>query len=387
MEEIDQDPLKQPVFIVSAPRTGSTLLYELLTQATGLWSLGMESHGVIEGIPKLHPAHRRYRSHRLTEFDADPKTVNILRCAFLSQIKDQSGIRYLSLNKSKRPQKLRILEKTPENALRIRFLRVAFPDAFFIYLIREARQTVSSMVEVWEHGGFVNIPNLPGWESGGWSLLLPESWQQYRNRSLDEIAAFQWASSNQSIIDDLASVPREPWLPVDYHTLIARPERVLQKICEFIGALFNETLASSWQQSLKPSGTTIHYPSPTRWKYNSNFNEAVLDPYRRVIQRVDELRRDMTTTIQTKRRPAPVRFSCFLDELCYLSVQEPILSQAMGDAQPLEVDPSFVLQLGVTIPLRYVGRARFRERFLSNYPIAWIEDAAIGTLRPFWVRH
>jgi hypothetical protein len=52
----------------------------------------------------------------------------------------------------------------------------------------------------------------------------------------------------------------------------------------------------------------------------------------------------------------------------------------------LIVHPSFEFQLGVTIPLTLVRRTRFRERFLADMPIAWIEDPATGALRPFWVR-
>ena len=38
--------LKEPVIIVSAPRAGSTLLFERLMSVDGLWSIGGESHGI-----------------------------------------------------------------------------------------------------------------------------------------------------------------------------------------------------------------------------------------------------------------------------------------------------------------------------------------------------
>jgi hypothetical protein len=93
----------------------------------------------------------------------------------------------------------------------------------------------------------------------------------------------------------------------------------------------------------------------------------------------------MTTAIQHKQR-VPVRFRCFLDEVMGPSADLlPCSSEETG--RTLIVDPSFQFQLGVTIPLSLVRRARFRERFLSDYPLAWIEDPATHALRPFWIRH
>ena len=45
----------RPIFIVSTPRSGSTLLYETLERAPELFSIGDESHGLIEGVPGLSP--------------------------------------------------------------------------------------------------------------------------------------------------------------------------------------------------------------------------------------------------------------------------------------------------------------------------------------------
>jgi Sulfotransferase family len=386
LEEIMEDPLVRPVFIVSSPRAGSTLLFELLAKATGLWSIGRESHGVIEGVPKLHPAYYGYWSHRLTEAVADPETIHTLRCAFVAELRDYQGRRYLALQESERPPWIRMLEKTPENALRIPFLTAAFPDALFVYLVRDANQNVSSIIEAWQHEGFVNIPVLPEWGSGDWHLLLPPGWQQYRDRSLAEIAAFQWAAANQAILDDLAALPRDRWLLLDYQTLTTNPEVVLRRLCTFLEVPFDQNLADIVHRPLPLSGTTIRYPSPTRWRYNPDFREAALDPFDKVVQRVTEMRCEMATSMQSERR-IPVRFRCFLDELAEPRSENLASPPIANKGQALRVDPSFQFQLGVTIPLPLVRRTRFRERFLADYPIAWVEDSATDSLQPFWVRH
>ena len=58
------DPDRQP-----SPR--STLLYETMEQAPGLYSIGAESHMIIETLPGFHPADREWHSNRLTAEDAN----------------------------------------------------------------------------------------------------------------------------------------------------------------------------------------------------------------------------------------------------------------------------------------------------------------------------
>ncbi len=44
------DIFDRPIFIVSPPRSGSTLLFETLSQAPGVYTIGDESHVLIESI-------------------------------------------------------------------------------------------------------------------------------------------------------------------------------------------------------------------------------------------------------------------------------------------------------------------------------------------------
>ena len=47
--------LQQPLFIVAAPRSGSTLLFETLAVTPQLHTLGGEAHWLVELIPQLKP--------------------------------------------------------------------------------------------------------------------------------------------------------------------------------------------------------------------------------------------------------------------------------------------------------------------------------------------
>jgi hypothetical protein len=80
----------RPIFILSAPRAGSTLLFETLSQFPDPWTIGRESHDIMEGIPELHPAFRNYISNRLTAADALPHVSLALRDGFVRQLRDRS---------------------------------------------------------------------------------------------------------------------------------------------------------------------------------------------------------------------------------------------------------------------------------------------------------
>lgn len=286
IEAISRDPLERPIFIVSAPRAGSTLLFECLTAADRIWSIRMESSGVIEGIAALNPAARGFETHRLTGLDASEENREALRYGFIAELCDSDGRRLLDLPSASMPTTVRMLEKTPENALRIPFMLSCFPDASFIYLVRDVHENVSSIIHAWHHNGFVNIPALPGWDRGAWHMLLPSGWRAYNGRRIAHVAAFQWASANSHIIDDLKAVPKERWTAIDYSSLVRRPDETLRDLCTFLGLGFGSRLERLASRPLPLSATTVTRPLTSKWKYNRSFEEADLDEIAPVVDLV-----------------------------------------------------------------------------------------------------
>ena len=187
-----------PVFIVCPPRSGSSLLFETLQRSPSLATIGGESHEVIEGIAALAPANHDWSSNRLDADDATDGVVAHLKERFAIRLRDRDG------HEVHGPW--RLLEKTPKNALRIPFLAAAFPDVKFVYLYRDPRETVSSMLDVWRSERFITYPNLPGWSGPPWSLLLTPGWGELRDRPLAEIVSRQWAASVERLLDDLEAL-------------------------------------------------------------------------------------------------------------------------------------------------------------------------------------
>jgi hypothetical protein len=373
------DVFDRPIFIVSAPRAGSTLLYELLSRSAELWTIDGEGHGVIEGVPGLHVASRGFDSHRLAEADAGRETTAAVRAGFLAELRDAEGRRYLERPEAERPARVRFLEKTPENSLRLPFLMAAFPDARFVFLHRDVRQNVSSIVEGWRHGGFVSIPELPGWEREAWCFLLPPGWRRLNGRSISHVAAFQWAAANDHVLDALDAMPRDRWTSVEYAELCAAPEAVVERLLRALELRTDARLRAAAARPLRESSTTVSPPSPVKWRSNRLFDESSVSRLGPLCGRLRSLAvRPAPSPSRPRLKLATVpRFACFVEDV------PPV---ADAGTRRWIVDPSFHFQLGTTVPLALLRRARCRERFLAEQPLLWVEDPAIETLLPFWVR-
>jgi len=218
---------KAPIFIIAAPRSGSTLLYEALSKHPKLVSIQGESHKIIESIPALSIVAKNFSSNVLGEEDATSSVVRHLHTQFLSACHTHTGD---PINLAKGP--FRFLEKTPKNALRIPFLAKMYPDAKFVYLVREPVANIASIMDAWLSGRFVTYPRLPGWR-GDWSLLLPPQWQSQRDKPLGSVAAFQWSQAHHHVINALNDVPVERVCTLHYQALIDDPNTQCNRIFEF----------------------------------------------------------------------------------------------------------------------------------------------------------
>ncbi|OUS23291.1 hypothetical protein A9Q98_15570 [Thalassotalea sp. 42_200_T64] len=250
----------RPIIILSAPRSGSTLLFETLSKVKGIWTIGDESHAVIEHIPKFSTVFRGFESNALTADDADDENAERLRQRFKSMLINRDGVAYDQDSE----QEVRFLEKTPKNSLRIPFLNKLFPDALFIYLVRDPKANISSIIDAWQSGHFRTYPNLPGF-AGKWSLFLPPNWQQLRGKKLEQIATHQWQVSNATIIKDLTSLAANRWKMINYQQLIDQPEQVVKDICQFAGLDADEQLTDSYKNGLPLSQYTLTTPDKNKW--------------------------------------------------------------------------------------------------------------------------
>ncbi|MGR8934575.1 MAG: sulfotransferase family protein [Gammaproteobacteria bacterium] len=280
---------ERPVFIVAAPRSGSSLLFETLSRAADVWTLGGEGHAEFEGIPELHPINRNWHSNRVTADDATAKVLMRLQNALTRRLRNRDGQKLPSDG-----SRFRLLEKTPKNSLRVPFLAKAFPDARFIYLYREPRGNLSSIIEAWRSRRFITYPTLPGWQGEPWSLLLIPGWRELNGAPLEEIAAAQWQTVNNVLLDDLAALPDDQWCMVDYDQFLAAPQQTAEALARFCGLRWDACL----ETKLPLSRHTLTPPEPDKWRSNAVAIERVLADTATVALRCQTLLRQRTVRIE-----------------------------------------------------------------------------------------
>lgn len=273
--------LDAPVFIIAAPRSGSTLLFETLAAHGAFATLGGEAHWLVESLPELCFGAAGIDSNRLTAAAATPAVETKIRKAVIERLRDSRG----------RPvgdQRLVFLEKTPKNALRIPFFKRLFPGSRFIFLWREPAENISSIIEAWRSGGWVTYPQLPGWD-GPWSMLLPPQWQMMRGRPLEAVAAWQWDSVNRIACDDLAALPGRDWTILRYADLMRDAPDTLHRLCGFLGLEVDAALKARLAQPLPLSRYTHTPPAAEKWRKNADLLEHVLPAVECTRQRLEQL--------------------------------------------------------------------------------------------------
>lgn len=263
----ESDPVfERPVFIVGSPRSGSTLLFETLARAPRVYTIGDESHQVIEGMPQLGASAHGYDSNRLLAADATPAIARELRERFLAELRDRDQ------RAPQHGQRIRMLEKTPKNSLRIPFLAAVFPEARFIYLHRDPREVLASMMEAWSSGRFRTYPRLPGWSGLPWSLVLTPGWRDLIGNSLHTIVAAQWRTMTRVLLDDLEQLPKERWTVARYDALVADPAAEIARLCRRMDLEWDDANVAT----LPLSNYTVSPPERDKWRRLGARIEAVL---------------------------------------------------------------------------------------------------------------
>lgn len=275
--------IEAPIFIVSAPRSGSTLLYETLAASSQLCTVGGEAHWLVEGIEGLRPGAPGIDSNRLTAEHASDAIAEDIREEILSRLLDHTGQALAE------PGPRHFLEKTPKNSLRIPFFEHIFPDARFVFLWRDPRENISSIIEAWRSGQWRTYPKLSGFD-GPWSMLLPPGWRAMNGRPVAEIAAWQWRHTNERILDDLQSLGRDRWTVVQYDELLRDPAGTIGKLCEFLRMPVDAALTQRLSAPLPQSRYTLTAPAADKWRANEAEIAPVLPSVQETWDRLQALR-------------------------------------------------------------------------------------------------
>lgn len=126
------NPSAVPVFIVGLPRSGTTLVEQILA-----------SHGSIHGAGELeslagvnHAIARRFRDAKPA-----PECMSLID----AQTVDEFSALYLAELRLRSPSAERVVDKLPGNFVRVGLIRMLFPNAYIVHCTRNALDTCLSL--------------------------------------------------------------------------------------------------------------------------------------------------------------------------------------------------------------------------------------------------
>ena len=266
------DPrLPRPIFIIGCNRSGTTLLFNNLSTHPAVWSWYIEAQ---DAFHHSYPVDDR-EGERLVEPPGPDRAARITDELFArahnkEAFKDTPVLSLIPakvfqrpLGRLYKPKAIRLVEKTPANSLRVPFLHALFPDARFLFLVRRGEEVVSSLMEGWKNWSKTG----DNWHYTRWHYLVPPGWQDYRDRRLEEICAFQWIESTRRAWEDLSELGEKKFMLLRHEDLMRNPPEGYARILEFCGlpkSPYLEKMIGGIKARVFTTGGS--QPRPAKWK-------------------------------------------------------------------------------------------------------------------------
>ncbi len=280
--QISSSNQPDPVFLVGCSRSGTTVTYETMVFSSAFLSFGYE-------IPQFWnslygPPNNGWVSEAASAEDAVPEHRRAALRYFYQHL--GAGL---------------VLDKTCINTLRIPYLYKLFPEARFVFIHRDGRDNISSMMDGWRQGrtdgGFgltqflgpspetVSINN---GEFSEWHFFLPPGWRNYNRASLEEVCAYQWLTANGLALAAAKSIPPEQWIQIRYEDILDRPVELFREVFESLGIPFDTRLEAHCA-SLDSHPTSVISGPPRRQKWRKRHPEEIA----RILPRIGPMQRQL----------------------------------------------------------------------------------------------
>jgi len=237
------------VFLLSPPRSGSTLLRVMLdghprlfappemdllsfnTLAERRAAFTGESAFWLQGPVRALMAARGLEAEAAEQLMADFERQGMTVQEFYARLQSWIGDRLL-------------VDKTPTYPLDSAILRRAeeeFDDALYIHLVRHPYSSIYSFIEAKLDQVFFRYPH---------------------SFSRRELAELVWIISHQNILDFLRDVPAARQCRVHFEALVNDPEAVTRRLCDFLKIEFDPALVHPYEgdrmtDSVRPGGQMV----------------------------------------------------------------------------------------------------------------------------------
>ena len=245
---------RRPIFILGAPRSGTTFLFHLLRESRSLGSLPGEGHNVWRAFH--HPRYGGWRSDAVGPGEVKFGERRFVQAYFRAWI----GPR-------------RLVEKTPENSLRMDYLLDLFPDAHFVVIHRHPLDVIHSLIQGWRHpeGRYRSyyVPEdlqIPGHSARRrWCFLLFDGWRRFKEAEVPEIAAEQWRTCAEALVRGREKVSKDRWTEIYFEDLLSEPT-VFRDLCPRLGLETEPRLEAKWQELRDHPVNALSPPGEEKWR-------------------------------------------------------------------------------------------------------------------------
>lgn len=272
--DISRPGMPDPVFVVGCSRSGTTITYETISASPRLLKLGVEIPDFWNAL--YGPLNNEWHSEAADDTHARPEHRD-------------AAFRYFY----QRMGKGRVVDKTCINTMRIPYLHRLFPDASFVFIQRDGRDNISSMIDGWRYGRvdggfgltqfFGPFPERIAINNGEfeeWHFFLPPGWRDYSRANLEEVCAFQWMTANQLALDAKRLIPDQNWIHLRYEDIFDSPTQMFQEAFEKLGLPFTAEIRSRCSD-LRPTSVVKGAPMKQKWRQrNPEAIERILNKIR-----------------------------------------------------------------------------------------------------------
>ena len=281
--------LHRPVFIVGSPRSGTTLLQNVLCREPTVFKLGRESRFLwhrlggqevtgsfpgadvlaAEYLAEAYRGERPWREDEMRRWarrcvsQGIPAQYLDLPHGLAEELATDTAGPFAGSEQSEtapftRPPLdpmwaadsnglVRVVDKDTGHCWRLPELSVAFPDAQFIFIVRDPAHAIRSLMAGWRHPTWfftyrldtpLNIAGyseLSPWGRRWWNFNLFPGWESLVNAPLEEVAGAQWCAALTPIIEHgVPLIERGRALVTTYERLVSEPGPTLSAIAEFV---------------------------------------------------------------------------------------------------------------------------------------------------------
>jgi GT2 family glycosyltransferase len=238
--------INMPIFVIGSGSSGTSILAKILALHKDVYSAkeADEAWFIADNTTSLRHYGIKGRFH-FDELDFDK-----------AQVKKLNRIFYRVLKNAK---KKRLLEKTPHNLYRIKWVKKIFPDAKFIHTIRNGKNFINSIKK---RNKYEKAPGgYPGW----WWRKDDYIWHKYKEMFLknhpeykdivrddfddENRAAIQWITAMEK--KNIEGLNAKDYLEIKYEELTENPGRIIRAIYDFTGLDCDEKPISFAKKNLK----------------------------------------------------------------------------------------------------------------------------------------